>query len=121
MIATVEEAWACHEALRKLGFESKDIFLSIVEDRVQMILRYKNLQVFGVPVGTLPADKRGAFLNDWGAFCKRANAADRFDPDLVRIYENSNVVAHATELVSRLVEAGVWSGKAIWPPPGVYE
>lgn len=104
--AVFREAFACHEAFRKLGFESDDIFVMTDAGRqVGMVLRTQGKE-FTVILGFLPGRMtREEFETLWVEASECVNSKFSKE-DLDQMYENSGIFQHRESLVRGLALKG---------------
>jgi hypothetical protein len=98
------EAWAVHEALRKLGFASDQIFMHrnpAPDNMLLVVLRHQGKQL-ATTIGRVG----DGWEAEWGDFVNYANDAAN-EPELLEIYEASWVRQQYVPLLLKLSEKGI--------------
>jgi hypothetical protein len=98
------EAWAVHEALRKLGFTADQIFMHrnpSPDDTLLVVLRHQGKQL-ATTIGKVP----DGWEDEWGEFVRYANDAAN-EAAMLEIYEASWVRQHYVPLLMALSTKGI--------------
>jgi len=104
VLATVDEAWACHEFFRRLDVPAEDIFLEIRYDVVQVMAK-QNSHPFYIFVGLLHHDESGSeFIDRWKEFLQRL--PDIPEKNLQRTWTESHVSRSSIEILAKLIDQG---------------
>lgn len=97
------EAWAAHEAFRKLGFPSDVIFMHRNPDGgLHVVLKHRGLQ-FAVTVGVVAADTWEA---DWTRFAEAVNSRQFSDVVLQTLWEQSAALRGSTPMLVAMHNKG---------------
>ena len=111
----IRECWAVHQTLRRLGFLSDNIYISIGKD-----IRYPEAEAclfvvlkaqgkeFTVTVGVYPKETQADFAVDmWTDFVNLANNGEFDKKNLDEIYESSHVFKNCVQFVLALHGKGI--------------
>ncbi len=112
----VREMIAMHEALRKLGFPSDDIFAEVVgqgdgTSRIGMSLRTQGKNAH-LHMAAVPDDAAMYLMKTWEAAAERVNAGAYKPEDLDEVWTSSEVYANRGMLVAFLAAHGFQWPKA---------
>ena len=102
----VAEVWCVHEAMRRYGFESADIFVRPGDDGRVIVLLRRGDADYTIIVGEMGVTK-DVFAEAWTAFGAAVNTGEVSDAELAAMWDASKIRTHAVALASELVFAGL--------------
>lgn len=98
----IEEAWACHEVLRRAGIPSEDIFVEI-HNNVLVMVHQGDIR-FSLDMG-IP-DEKEKFAKEWAQFTEDVNSGKVPDEKLHEILFRSWAMAHSVTIVDKMLKKG---------------
>jgi len=111
----VRECWAVHEALRRLGFQANDIYVSAGQEMKSPLLPYSLFVLVRTQDKEFVANcatfdtmaEADAAVDEWTRFAT-ALCDDEFEEEaLRRIYVDSRVYEEATQFMRAIVATGM--------------
>jgi len=104
------EAWAMHEALRRLGFPAETIFLHKNPppegDLIVVVKRGQGSREKRLNITVGPPREDEDWEAEWTAFGRSVNAREFTEDELQAVWEHSWVREHTVELVQALMAKG---------------
>jgi hypothetical protein len=107
------DTWAVHEALRRLGFASEDIFVHVAGNGeaptsgpwLFVVLKTQGKE-FSIDIGPLGKLSPEEALRTWHVFCEKWNTREFLDSEAQRMYEarflkRTSAAGLATGLLSK--------------------
>jgi hypothetical protein len=100
--APIREAWAMHEAFRKLGYPAGCIFVHRNPDGELFVVLRHSCRQFAVSCG-LAGDN---WQSEWNGFAEAVNDHSFSDKDLEQIWESSWVRQNSVGMLLKMAEKG---------------